>query len=76
MRLSSTIPYYEIVSCRRFRYVGHTARTCLRQVASRLSEYYHAPAGHILAAVVAYTSTTAVAPELRTAKRSPARPLM
>ena len=36
-------------------YVGHTAGHACGKVASRLSEYYHAPAGHILAAVVAYT---------------------
>ena len=44
------------------------------EVAARRAEHDHAPAGHVLAPVVADPSTTAVAPELRTQKRSPACP--
>ena len=38
-----------------YTHLGHTAGHACGKVASRLSEYYHAPAGHILAALVAYT---------------------
>lgn len=45
-----------------------------REVAPRRAEHHHDTAGHVLAAVVADPSTTARAPELRTANRSPAKP--
>jgi len=37
-------------------------------------QHHDDAAGHILAAVIADASTIAIAPELRTAKRSPATP--
>ena len=55
-------------------HVGDAAAHAGREVAPGRPEHDDAPAGHVLAAVVADALDDGAAPELRTAKRSPARP--
>jgi len=54
--------------------VGNAAAHAGGKVAARLAKDDDGPIGHVFASMVATPSTTAVAPELRTAKRSPAIP--
>ena len=55
-------------------HVGDAAAHAGGEVAAGPAEHDDAAAGHVLAAVVADALDDGVAPELRTAKRSPARP--
>ena len=54
--------------------IGDAARHAGREVTAGAAEHDHDAASHVFAAMVAAPSITAMAPELRTAKRSPATP--
>ena len=56
------------------QHVGDSAAHAGAEVPPGAAEHDDGAARHVLAAVIAEPSTTAVAPELRTAKRSPTRP--
>jgi hypothetical protein len=55
-------------------HIGDAARHAGREVAPGLAEHHDDAAGHVFAAVVAGAFDHRDAPELRTAKRSPATP--
>mgnify|MGYP006970649463 CR=1 FL=1 len=57
-------------------HISNTAAHAGGEVAPCTSENHHASSGHIFAAVVTDSLYDAIAPELRTQKRSPTRPLI
>jgi len=66
----------EVQGAIRIEHETRTRRSCRPRSSARRPEDHRVAARHVLAAVVADASTTAVAPELRTQNRSPTTPRM